>query len=320
MPSVQGHGQNRIPSAPVAKVTEMIPKEAQEYIEKLMGRSPLTIRNYESFANCFWGFLGDKKVTDVTVDDVMGFLKDGAENKNWKPTTVRQYARITRAFLNDFRDEQFLKKLKKQMRFLPKIAPHGNLYLGLYIPPDKIDLFISKADNEEYAVFYTMMLKWGLRLMEALNFTPSDVDVKRNRVIVRGKGAGGAGKIRQVLVEKSTITRILAFAGCDQEQINGEKQIRDSTPILQNIKKRNAEYKFKETARAAGLKNWKQLHPHSARHSYAIDFLTKRKNQGMAALVLLKNQLGHTSLNVTSIYLDIAGSEAQDVFDAGVNP
>jgi len=38
----------------------------------------------------------------------------------------------------------------------------------------------------------------------------------------------------------------------------------------------------------------------------------------MAALILLKNQLGHTNIAITQIYLDIAGGEAQEVFDAGL--
>lgn len=295
-----------------------VPKEAKQYINGLMGRSPRTIRNYESLANSLWGFLGEKNISDITVEDVMAFLKDGMANKKWKPATVKQYARLSRAFLYEFRDEAFLKKLKKQMRFLPKTAKHQMLNEGLYVPPDKIDSFIGNAETEEWAVFYTMVLKWGLRVSEALSITPSNIDVGRSRVIVYGKGFGGMGKVRQVLVEKSTITRVLQFAGCSQEQILGDKQIRDSTPIAKSIKVRNAEYKWKETAKKTGLKNWSSLTVHSGRHSYAIDFLLKRRNQGMAALVLLKNQLGHTNLNVTQIYLDIAGGEAQDIFDAGV--
>jgi len=34
----------------------------------------------------------------------------------------------------------------------------------------------------------------------------------------------------------------------------------------------------------------------------------------------LKNQLGHSNINTTMIYLDIAGTESREVFDAGVEP
>lgn len=295
-----------------------IPKEVNDYINNLMGRSPRTIINLESFHNNFWGFVKKNSVEEVTVEDVMSYLKNGAKNQNWKNSTMMQYAQFCQTFLSQFKDEAFMRKLKRELRNLPKFQRHVSLYEGVYVPPDKIDTFISKADNEEWAVFYTMILKWGLRMAEALTIAPSNIDATKNRVVIYGKGMGGMGKVRQILVEKSTITRVLTFAGCEQAQILGLKQIRDSSPIIKTIKSRNAEYKWKETAKKVGLKNWQKITPHDGRHSYAIDFLMKRRKEGMAALVLLKNQLGHTSLNVTSIYLDIAGGEAQDIFDSGI--
>ena len=259
-----------------------VPKEVVDEYNALMGRSPRTMINIESFHRVFWNFVKKKSANDVTVEDVMTFLNDGMHNRNWKPSTMMLYSRYCQAFLNQFRDEAFMKKLKRQLKNLPKFQRHANLYEGLYVPPDKIDLFISKAEDEEWAVFYTMILKMGMRLNEAINLAPNDIDVSKNRVIARGKGFGGMSKVRQVLVEKSTITRMLQFAGCSQAQILGDKPIRDATPIIKTIKARNAEYRWKETARKTGLKNWAKLTPHDGRHSYAIDFLMKRRNQGMA--------------------------------------
>lgn len=302
------------------KTDPNVPKEAIRYIDNLMGRSVGTKRNYESFVHSLWTFLGTKKpINEVTVDDMMGFLKDGLQKKKWKPATAMQYARLCRAFFSEFKDEAFLRQFKRQLRALPKSQNRVNLLEGVYIPPDKIEPFIKSANDEEWAILYTMILKWGLRLNEALNIAPSDINVDKNRVIVHGKGLGGMGKIRQVLVEKSTITRVLQYAGCSREQIMGESTIRDAEPILKTIKPRNAEYKWKETAKKVGLENWSKLTPHDGRHSYAIDFLIKRKKEGMPALVLLKNQLGHVSITTTQIYLDIAGGEAQDIFDSGLN-
>lgn len=296
-----------------------VPKEVTLFIEGMMGRSPKTKITYESFASGFWGYLKGKKVADITAEDVIDYLKDGVQEKKWKASTIKQRARLCRSFLYEFRDEAFMKNLKKQMRFLPKTSEHSGLYEGLYVPPDKIDSFISYADDEEWAVLYTMILKWGLRLNEALTMTPASIDPIKNRVVVHGKGMGGMGKVRIVFVEKSTITRVLTFAGCSQEQMLGEKPIRDNEPIIKNIKARNSEYIWKETAKKTGLKNWAKLTPHDGRHSYAIDFLIKRKKEGMAALLLLKNQLGHASITTTQIYLDIAGIEAEDIFNAGLS-
>lgn len=294
-----------------------IPREVSSYINSLMGRSPKTKQNYESFARVFWEYIGNKGINEIEVEDVMSFLNNGASKLGWKPSTTAQYSVVAGIFFNEFRDEAFNKLLKKRMRMLPKTQAHANLLEGIYVPPDKIDLFISDAPDEEWAILYTMILKWGLRLGETLRICPADIDVEKNRVIVKGKGLGGFGKLRQVLVEKSTITRVLQHAKCSQDQILGLKPIRDDKPIIKRIKERNAEYQWKLTARKVGLKFWKRLTPHDGRHSYAIDFLIRRKKEGMAALVLLKNQLGHASIDTTLIYLDIAGAEAEDIFAAG---
>lgn len=296
-----------------------VPKEITIFLNSLLGRSPQTRDNYDSFARNFWRYVGKKTVEDITITDILGFLNDGLTNKKWKASTMRQYATISLLFFNEFKDEAFMKKLRKEMRKLPRVQANASLYEGLYIPPDKIEAFIEKAPDEEWAVLYTMILKMGLRIGEALRLLASDINPALGRVVVRGKGFGGFGKIRQVIVEKDVITRILKFAGCSPEQIEGKKQIHDNVPIIKNIKERNTEYQWKYTAKKIGLKNWKQLTPHGGRHAYAIDFLTKRKKQGMAALVLLKNQLGHTNIQTTMIYLNIAGGEAQDIFNAGIN-
>lgn len=295
----------------------ILPKEANDFLDGLLGRSPQTKENYESFARNFWSYT-NKKPADITPEEIMAFLNDGVNLKHWQISTLRQYATIALRFFGEFRDEEFLKQLKKQIRRLPRPQSRAGLYEGIYIPPDKIDDFISHTPDEEWAIFCTMVLKWGLRLSEALKVVPTDIDPEKNRVVVRGKGIGGFGKIRQVFVEKSTITRVLKFAGCPQEQILGQKPIRNQDPIIKTIKPRRAEYQWKTIAKETGLKNWKQLTVHDGRHSYAIDFLIKRKKEGMPALVLLKNQMGHSNIIITQIYLDIAGGEAQDIFNAGL--
>lgn len=301
------------------KIDVKIPAEVTAFLDGLIGKSPQTRDNYDSFTRAFWTYIKGKKPQDVTIEEIMAFLNDGLTNRHWKMSTMKQYATLCLFFMGEFRDEAFMKKLRKQIRQLPRLQSRAALYEGIYIPPDKIDQFIALAPDEEYAVLYTMILKWGLRIGEALKEAPADVDVSKNRVVVRGKGIGGFGKLRQVFVEKSTITRVLQFAGCSQEQILGLKPIRDTNPIIKTIKERMAENVWKTTAKKAGLKHWKKLTPHDGRHSYAIDFLVKRKKEGMPALVLLKNQLGHVNINTTMIYLDLAGGEAQDVFDAGLD-
>ena len=91
----------------------------EEYNE-LMRRSPRTMANIESFHRGFWDYVKKKSAKDVTVEDVMAYLNDGLQTKGWKPSTMQQYARYCQAFLNQFRDEGYMRQLKKSLRNLPK--------------------------------------------------------------------------------------------------------------------------------------------------------------------------------------------------------
>lgn len=283
----------------------MIPKEVKTFLGELTGRSNDTIENYTSFANVFWSYI-DKPIHEVTVQDIMRFLKWGLDNKKWKLSTTKHYAKLAQRFMVEFKDDSFIKELKKQIRGLPKPQRYATLYEGIYIPGEKIDDFIAAAPNEEYAVVSTMILKWGLRLNEALNQRIIDINEKIARITVRGKGRGSEHKLRVVYVDRQSITRVLTFA---------RTRARKGTFI--SLSERAVEVTWKKTAKKIGLAHWKKLTPHDGRHSYSIDFLQKRKKEGMMALTTLKNNLGHSNINTTMIYLDIAGTEAREIVDSG---
>lgn len=294
----------------------MIPSKVKRFLDSLVGRSENTISNYTSFANVFWEHI-KKPVEEVTIQDITAFLKWGVDKQGWKLSTMVQYAKTAQRFMSEFKDDDFLKSLKKQIQMLPKPGQYSHLYEGIYIPGDQIDAFIKAAESEEYAVAFTMILKWGLRLDEVLNMTTDDIDAKIARVVVRGKGQGKEHKVRPVWVDRKSMQRVLFFKGYNHEQSIGSKPLGRKRGIV-SLSKRSIQYAWKRAGNKIGLKHWKQLTPHDGRHSYAIDFLIRRKDQGMPALVLLKNQLGHSNINTTMIYLDIAGTEARDIFEAGL--
>lgn len=295
----------------------MIPGKVKRFLDSLVGRSENTITNYTSFANVFWDHV-KKPVEEVTIPDITAFLKWGVDKQGWKLSTMVQYAKTAQRFMSEFKDDNFLDALKKQIRMLPKSSQYSHLYEGIYVPGDQIDGFVKAAESEEYAVAFTMILKWGLRLDEVLNMTTEDIDAKIARVTVRGKGQGKEHKVRPVWVDRKSLQKVLQFMGYNHEQSIGSKQLGRKRTII-TLSKRSIQYAWKRTAKKIGLKHWQQLTPHDGRHSYAIDFLIRRKKEGMPALVLLKNQLGHSNINTTMIYLDIAGTEARDIFDAGLD-
>jgi len=194
---------------------------------------------------------------------------------------------------------------------------HAGLYEGVYIPGDRIDDFIAAAPDEEHAVCYTMILKWGARLSEALNQRLDDINAKLAKVTIRGKGAGFERKARPVWIDRKSLHRVLSFMGCNSTQIAGSRRIIKKGKILK-LSPRTVEINWKKTAKKIGLPNWKKLTPHDGRHSYAIDYMNRRKGEGMRALESLRRQLGHTNINTTKIYLDFSEGESKDIFMSGL--
>jgi integrase/recombinase XerD len=61
-----------------------------------------------------------------------------------------------------------------------------------------------------------------------------------------------------------------------------------------------------EVARAAGI-TYKEVHPHTLRHTFATDLLRATKN-----LRLVQKALGHERIGTTQIYLHIVDEELED--------
>jgi len=294
----------------------MIPVEVLEFLDGLVGRSERTLASYRSFAKVFFTFL-DKPVKKISVKDILRFLKWGLDEQGWMLSTMRQYATLTQRFMSEFRDQDFLKELRKQVRMLPRPRRYASLYEGVYVRSNRIDDFIKAAPYPKLNVVYTMILKWGFRISETLRMALEDIDAEARRVTARGKGAGREDKPRPVWVDRPSLRSVMSYAGCSEEQIMGKVPIK-RTGLIVDIAPRTVQVNWKKTAKKLNLPHWKKLTPHDGRHSYAIDFMLKRKSQGIAALTVLKNQLGHSDINTTMIYLDIAGSEARDIFEAGL--
>lgn len=145
----------------------------------------------------------------------------------------------------------------------------------------------------------------GLRLMEALNLKPEDIDSDRMVIRVRqGKGR----KDRYVTLSPTLLETLRAYyRACHPK---GQWLFPNRTgkyPIHSSAVQRAC----KQAARVAGLR--KRVTTHTLRHSYATSLLEMGVD-----LRTIQVLLGHTSLNTTSIYLHVAVG-AQPGVGAGVS-
>lgn len=139
----------------------------------------------------------------------------------------------------------------------------------------------------------TVLYRAGLRIEEALDLKPADVDTRRGTIrILHGKGDHD----RTVAVDDGAIAVLeLWLAERARLGVNGRQKLfctltggpLSANQVRQMCKRRSAK---------AGID--KRVHPHGLRHTHAAELVA----EGVPVNVIQK-QLGHVSLATTDIYL-----------------
>ena len=144
----------------------------------------------------------------------------------------------------------------------------------------------------------------GLRVSEIATLRLADVRLKAipPSIFVR---CGKRGKSRDVYIDLELVVYLKQFiwqkTAVWNQSTNPDAPLftgRDGKPFTTTA----LHISFKQAVRKAGLRD--DLSIHSARHSYATLLYYKTKD-----LRHVQKQLGHSSLNITSLYADIMSEE-----------
>ncbi len=161
-----------------------------------------------------------------------------------------------------------------------------------------------------------LALNSGLRVSELADLEIGDLHitgVSDTYLIVRhGKGRGTNGKKRDVYIDKQIVKHLRDYIKFKKKTLL--ENIDGDAPVLASNKGRKYSttglyISFKKAVKATKL----PLHYtiHSARHTYATVLLAKTNN-----LRFVQKQLGHASLNMTSLYADILPELNQNLANA----
>jgi len=170
-------------------------------------------------------------------------------------------------------------------------------HLSDYLEPEQVHAMLDAAQMSNQRDYLIIKTLWetGMRASELLALTPADIERKHEVItITNGKG----GKERRVLVKSETVGELFSYAS--QKGLgNGAK--------LFPLKRRQLYNIIRKYGALAGV----TVHPHTLRHSFAINLV--RHNTDIRRVQML---LGHSSLNVTSVYLQFKESDLKVVYDA----
>lgn len=161
-----------------------------------------------------------------------------------------------------------------------------------YLKHNQVLRLIDSIDDLRDKLIVRTIYATGVRVSELCNMNIEDIDFDEHTIRIRGKG----DKIRLVFVDEDTLAEILKFVGT---RINGPLFVGQQG---KHISSRAIQHIFKHYAPSG-------ITPHKIRHSYASELYKRSKN-----LRVVQENLGHTSIKTTEIYLHTDIDERRQVY------
>lgn len=164
-------------------------------------------------------------------------------------------------------------------------------------------------DKERDIAIIALAFGTGLRVSELANITLEDVDFQKKQIDCVRKG----DKIDTVLVTSWVLKALENYLAVRQERYKPSEDQRyifltkyqgKANPISTRTIEENV-HKYTKA-----FNSGKAISPHKLRHSFASEWLRSGGN-----LVLLRDQLGHNSIETTSLYTNLSNEDARKVID-----
>ena len=264
------------------------------------GKSPRTVKSYESDLKQYLDFLEEEGIKDtkkVSGELVEGFIIEQSMTK--KGTSLSRMSASIRSF------HQYLNYMYGEKDPSLNIEVHrGVKSLPVFATVEQINrLMGSFNDTNPEQLFQHALLELiyscGMRVSEATSITVNRVDLETGMARILGKG----NKERIVPIPNGSITVLERYyhlvrpvylhKNTNLFFINrfGRKVTREYVESL--LRDKCVELDFKE-----------HITPHKLRHSYATHLL-----QGGADLRAIQEMLGHSDIKTTEIYTHVANRQ-----------
>ena len=161
-----------------------------------------------------------------------------------------------------------------------------------YLKHSQVLRLIDAIEDPRDKLIVRTIYATGVRVSELCNINIQDIDFEEHTIRIKGKGE----KIRIVFLDDETLEGIRTFIGAavDGPLFVGQQGKHISPRAIQHL--------FRHYAPAG-------ITPHKIRHSYASELYRRSKN-----LRVVQENLGHTSIKTTEIYLHTDIEERRQVY------
>lgn len=248
-----------------------------------------TISNYLSCINRFKNYYKRKDLEKLNEDDILEYLKKNFINIGCSAATIN----VNRAAIKYYYLVNFNKSFSNVLLPQTKISSR---FPKIISKQDFIKMFNSEF-NLKHKLWIMLAYGSGLRISEVSSLKVSDILSKEHKIRVIGKG----NKERYAPLPNFTLKLLRLYWIQNKDKITNNyffpgKYKTNKNTCITSFCIKQAFQKIKDNNNLDNTITF-----HTLRHSYATEFI---KNGG--DIWELKNILGHSSINTTSIYLHMA--------------
>jgi len=253
--------------------------------------SKSTIATYSEALKSFLVFYREKSVADITNEDVIVYNNEHILKNNLSASYQNQIVNSIKLFFKTIRDTKMLvDKIHRPKR--AKVLPN-------VLSKEEIKAILEAHSNIKHKAMLAMIYSCGLRRSELLHLRFSDIDSKRNIVLLKN----AKGKKDRIAPLSPKILDMLReyYIGYKPQtwlfegQIKGEQY---SEKSLQSV--------LKQALQKTGIS--KPVTLHWLRHSYATHLLESGTD-----LRYIQELLGHSSSKTTEIYTHVSTKSIQQI-------
>jgi len=259
-------------------------REKMEADLKIGGYSQSTQDIYLLYAQKYADYF-DRAPAKLGSNEVRQFLLYYVEERSASKSTIKQI----RAALTFFYTVTLNRPI--EVEWLPPMRNKSRL--PVILSGTEVSSFLAAIRVEKYRAILTTIYAGGLRISEACQLRPGDIDSKRMVITIRGKG----GKERVTMLS----TRLLDGL---RDYWRQEKPAKDGWLFPGGTKAGHASPEttrkvFHKVIAAVGIA--KKVNPHSLRHSFATHLV-----ESGVDITIVQALLGHSSIRTTQIYTHVS--------------
>ena len=264
----------------------------QDYLQlmttamELKGFAKSTQKTYLAHIRHFAEFSG-KHPAAAGYDDVRAFLHHAISQRKLSSAYVNSAYGAIKFFFQSALCREW------NMLHVPRMKKKHSLPVILSL--QEVFRIISSTKNLKHKAILSTVYSAGLRVSEAAHLKVSDIDSSQMRIFVRqAKG----NKDRYSLLSERNLLLLREYWKVYRPKLWLFPGLPDSKPISA----RTIQAVFHDALVSAGID--KDVSVHSLRHCFATHLL----NNG-ASILQIKDLLGHTDIQTTSIYLHLSNAQ-----------